>query len=71
MNFLETIEALGADMNKSATDIDAALRKTHPAHVAFGTLHRLERCLFDSSEQIRQILSQVSTERRETLANIE
>ena len=71
MNFVESIEALSADMNKSATHIGAALRRTHPAHLAFGTLHRLERCLFDSSEQIKHILSQISTETRETLANIE
>lgn len=71
MTFLDSIEGLAASMNRSATHIGACLKHTHPAHIAYGTLHRLERCMFDTSEQMKQILSQVSREMRDKLSTME
>jgi hypothetical protein len=71
MTFLDSIEALRASMQKSATHIGLCLKTTPPAHIAFGTLHRIERTLFDSAKQIEHILSQVSPELRGKLENID
>jgi hypothetical protein len=71
MNFLETIEGLAANMQKSGAHIGPCLRSTHPAHIAYGTLHRIERTLFDSAKQLEQILAQASQELRTKLESMQ
>ena len=71
MNFLQTVEGLADNMGKAASHIGAALRKTHPAHVAFGTLSRMERTMFDCAKQLERFLAQMSPELRDQLENME
>jgi hypothetical protein len=71
MTFLESIEGLASNMSQAASHIGAALKKAHPAHVAYGTMSRMERALYDCSKQFEQILAQVSPELRGKLENME
>jgi hypothetical protein len=70
MNFLESIEALSADMNKTANHLAARLQKTEPADAVYGTLHRWERICFDTSKQFERLLAEMPHELRDELANI-
>jgi hypothetical protein len=67
-NFVETVEALSASMKQSAAHLASHLKAIETSHAAFGTLHRLERVLYDCSKQIEGILVQLSPERRAKLA---
>jgi hypothetical protein len=71
MDFVQTIESLAARMGDAASHLAAHLNVTEPSHAAFGSLHRLERVLYDCSKSIDGILTQLSPAMRAKLAEDE